>query len=318
MLKIGGDPAVARELITMLEEAAALGALQPPPQPGEAVKLSKKRSSPTLHRCLRAIIEDRSRHAQVTIATGSAIHFGTFNEWQNLNVANAVHVNRGAPGMGVVIAFHEIWENYISRDGANKRGKYGPAHTSALAVERDIASELSGEGGGRVAAVETGEGKGQGWVLDYETYFLVLTARPEGQWGSGRFDAAIRERADVSEFAIRGLTAGQRVGADRLDEVLTTLREHRQATAKITGQRTGAEEPALAVQRATAVRSAIVVTLNPDRAEYGDEQGTVTLGRDEDSPGSTLGALRAWAGPEQVVDAAPGVTVEISEPGRAD
>jgi hypothetical protein len=225
-----------------------------------------------------------------------------------------VQINKGAPGLGVVIAFHEIWENYASRDEANKRGTYGPAHARALAVERDIASELSGEEGGRVAAVETGEGKGQGWVLDYEEYFLVLTARPEDQWASGRFDAALRERSSVGDFTIEGLTAGQQAGADLLGDVLTALREHPQATAKVTGQRTVAEDPVLAAQRATAVRSAIAVALNPGMAEYGDQQGAITLGRDDRSPGTTLGALRAWAGPEEVVDAGPTATVEIMEP----
>jgi hypothetical protein len=313
MLKISGTNATVQDLLTMLQDAASMGSLQP----GDSVRLSKERSSPTLHRCLRTIIDDSFRHAQVT-AGGGAIHFGNFSEWQLVNVVNAVRISAGVPGLGAVIAFHEIWENYASRGDGNKRGPYGPAHVKALAVERDIATELLGEEGGRVAAFELGENAADGYIFDYEQYFVVLATRPKEAWPSGRFDAVIRQRSGAGDFTIGGLPAGQRVGADRLGDVLTALTENPRASAKVTGQRTGAEGPEASGQRATAVRSAIAIALDPERLEYAGQDGSILLARDAASPGTTAGALRVWAGPEQVTDEEPGAVVELEEPAGED
>jgi hypothetical protein len=309
MLKIGGDATLAQDLLTMLEEAASLGL-----QPGDPVQLSKP-SSITLHQRLLEIINDRDRHAQVTVSAGR-IHFGTFGNYQNLNVANALRMNTGASGMGVVIAFHEIWENYAGRDEHNQQRDYGPAHESALGVERAIATELTGEDGGRVAAVALGVGGADGYVLDYERYFLILTKRPAQDQSPGLFNAALHGRQLVSEFTLDGLTAGERVAGASVSGVVAALQANPRTTAKIAGHRTDAEAAGLAAQRALAVRSAIVQGLDPDE-EYAPQGGSIMLRRDANSPGTTLGALRAWIGEEQVVGDEPGATIEVEVPGDA-
>jgi hypothetical protein len=309
MLKIGGDAALAQSLLTMLAEAASVVL-----QPGDPVRLGQP-SSITLHQRLLEIINDRDRHSQVTVSAGR-IHFGTFGNVQNLNVANALRINTGAPGMGVAIAFHEIWENYAGRDEHNEQRDYGPAHESALAVERAIATELTGEEGGRVAAVALGNGGADGYVLDYERYFLVLTKRPAQDQNPGLFNAALHRRDPVSEFTVDGLTAGERVTGASVSDVVAALQANPRATAKIAGHRTDAEAAALAAQRALAVRSAIVHALDPDE-EYAPQGRSITLRRDANSPGTTLGALRAWAGEELVVGDEPGATIEVEMPGGA-
>lgn len=306
MLKIRGADAVVRDLLRLLGDAATLGQLQPGDQVSAGI-----RSSWTLHRCLMAIITDDVRDAQVSVDT-TKMDFGSFSEWQLLNAVNAIRVNAGAPGMGVAIAFHEVWENYISRDELNRRGSYGPAHERALAVERDIAAELTAEAGGRVAAVMLGKNAAQGWVLDYESNFLVLTTRPEHDWPTGRFDARVHGRQFIGEYTIDGLTAGEQVAEDRLSDVLGTLRENPRATAQVAGQRTQAEDPEQAALRATAVRSAILNALNPDE-EYA-ENGSIKLARDAKSPGTTLGALPAWVGPEETAGAEAGARVLVEAP----
>ncbi|HEY3903336.1 MAG TPA: hypothetical protein VGM14_05510 [Streptosporangiaceae bacterium] len=58
--------------------------------------------------------------------------------------------------------------------------------------------------GNRVAAVTVGAGRGKGFVLDYEDYFLVLEAKPQDQWDTGRFAAEFSDRYDVSSAEIAG------------------------------------------------------------------------------------------------------------------
>ncbi|HEV8221792.1 MAG TPA: hypothetical protein VGQ05_16090 [Streptosporangiaceae bacterium] len=310
MLKINGDDqAAVQNLLTMLKAAASIGELQG----GDPVR-ADRRSSAALHRCLLTIINDDDKHSQVNVRSGR-IHFGTFGEWQNLNAVNAIRINVGAPGMGVAIAFHEIWENYATRSEHNEQGRYGPAHASALAVERDIATELTGQAGGRVAAVALGAGGADGYVLDYEQYFLVLAPKQAQDQSAGQFNAALRDRRAVDDFTIDGLTAGERVAGDRVSEVAGALQANPRATAKIAGHRTGAEPAGLAAQRALAVRSAIIHALDPDEA-YAPQGGSIILRRDASSPGTTLGALRAWVGEEQVVGDEPGATIEVEEPGN--
>src|SRR5437763_17005535 len=68
--------------------------------------------------------------------------------------------------------------------------------------------------GSRVQPVQAGEEHEaveeveQGWVLDYDDYFLVLTTRPVDQRDNGRFGAAIREREHIADEVVDGLTAG--------------------------------------------------------------------------------------------------------------
>jgi hypothetical protein len=313
MLRINGEDVAVRALLGMLQDAASLGELEPG---NPAVEVSK-RSSATLHRSLLTIVQDDWRHAEVQVHAG-AIDFGKFGESQQLNVRNAVRVNEGVPGMGVVIAFHEIWENYACRSDLNRfdRDGYGPAHEQALEVERKIATELIDNVGARVAAVELGAGDGRGWVLDFTESFLVLTARPKSDWAAGRFDATLHQRASVGEqLIIDGLAAGARVTADKVAAVVTALRSNARATARVSGHRTADEGAGLAAQRATAVRSAIANALNDDE-RYAGQDGSITLYRDARSPGTTLAALRVWAGPEQVVGEEPGATVEVEEPGE--
>jgi hypothetical protein len=307
MLRIKGKPEVQQGLAKLLEDAAALGQLRL----GDPVTVDHP-SSATLHRCLTTIIDDPVRDSLVSLVESDKFDFGNFNEWQLLNAVNAIHINAGAPGMGVAIAIHEIWENYASRDESGKRGRYGPAHARALGVERDVASELTGRKGGRVAAITLGKDAVNGWVLDYEDYFLVLIRRPEIDWPTGHLAAAFHDRQFVEDYTIGSITAGQRVPEDRLGDVLQTLRDNPRASARVDGQRTGGESLEQAALRATAVRSAIVIGLDPDQ-EYADN-GSVELERDANSPGTTLGALPAWVGPEQVTGADPGATVVIERP----
>lgn len=309
MLRIQGNQELQRGLAKLLQDAAAMGQLRL-----EDPVTVDHPSSATLHRCLTTIIDDQVRNSQVNVVYSDKFDFGNFNEWQLLNVVNAIHVNAGAPGMGVAIAIHEIWENYISRDKSGKRGPYGPAHARALAVERDVASELTGKEGGRVAAITLGKDAVDGWVLDYEEYFLVLTARPKEDWPTGRLTASCHARHYLGEYSIGSITAGHRVPADMLGEVLQELRANPRASAQVNGQRTEGETPEQAALRATAVRSAIIVALDPDQ-EYADN-GSVELERDARSPGTTLGALPAWTGREAITGADPGATVVIERPGE--
>jgi len=306
MLKINGDQALVRDLLAMLQAAASVEL-----RPGDPVRLGRP-GSITLHQRLLEIINDGDRHSQVLLSSGQ-LHFGTFGDNQNLNAANAIRINAGVQGMGVAVAFHEIWENYADRGEHNQQGRYGAAHESALAVERAIATELTGTEGGRVAAVALGNAGADGYVLDYEQYFLVLTKRPAQDQSPGLFNAVMRGRHQVGEFILDGLTAGQRVAGESVSEAAAALLANSRATAKVIGHRTDDEPAGLAAQRALAVRNAIVHALDPEE-EYAPQAGSIILRRDANSPGTTLGALRAWVGEELVVGDDPGATIEVEEP----
>ncbi len=305
MLKVRGDKLTVQGLLEMLSEAASLKLSVS----GTEVTVPRQASS-HLQRHLSTIISDPLRVAQVDVNTGR-IHFGAFGEWQTLNAVNAMGIEQGAPGLGVAVAIHEIWENYISRDSGNKRGKYGPAHKAALAAERAVATELTGQEGGRAAAATVGEGATEGYILDYESYFLVLTARQEDQWPSGRFNAEVRDRVERESFDIDQLAAGKRVDPARIGNIIGLLREDPTATARITGERTEDQALEMAALRATAMRNAIIVGLDSDESY---ELDGIELSSEVSSPGANLGARRAWIDPEDSVADNPGASVTVEAP----
>lgn len=187
MFKAKGDQLKVANLLNLLGKAASveLSAF------GENVSFESE-SSDRLRACLRQMVDDVRKSAKVDVNYN--LPFGIFGDWQKLNVPDVIGIEEGAPGMGTAIAIHEIWENYASRNDNDERGQYGPAHAAALAVEGVIAGQLTTRDGSRVAAVAVGAGVNQGFILDYEDYFLVLTSKPQNQWANGRFTAAFADR----------------------------------------------------------------------------------------------------------------------------
>ena len=308
MLEISGDGLKVQQLVQMLQTAAT---------PAMAVANDfvefSGRSSKRLHECLVDIIESR-RTAQVNVDYGRPL--GHFGECQSLNVTDALLINAGAPGMGVAIAIHEIWENFYAWSNGpsfGQMGKYGPAHAAALKVEGEIAQELTGEEGSRVASVTVGDGDATGFVLDYKGYFLVLKPTPKEQWATGRFTAAITERKEGASLDINGVTAGVRVSPTLIADVARELTEHPTATAEVYGMLATDKDGENAQARALAVRNAISVALDED--SYAGATGVEVGEVRSQGQGADLGARRAWTSTANGVDEATTVRVEIWEPG---
>jgi len=303
MFKIKGDQLRAQQLVELLRAAAVPGLVL---QSGY-VRLDGD-TSDRLGACLREIIAS-DRAAQVDV--NYTLPLGHFRDWQGLNVPDAVRINADAQGMGVAIAIHEIWENYISRTGTGKLGRYGPAHAAALLVEAEVAKELSGNEGSRVAAVQIGDGKAASFVLDYEQYFLMLNRR-EPDDDPAQFSAAVKERRHVETIDIEGVAAGVRVDPGLVDTVITKLNKRPAATAQVTGLLADDQDAEPARGRAQAVRSAIIVALDADG--YASDDGILLDEVDSRGEGADLGARRAWTSAAAGVDGASTVRVEIWEP----
>jgi hypothetical protein len=264
-------------------------------------------SSARLREVLRTMMAAPDQSAQVDV-DATAIALGRYAAWQELNVVNCVSVDAGADGLGVLIAIHEIYENYVAPPGAPGHA-YGPAHAAALVVEGEVAAQLRGQAGTRVAASQWGGVEALAFALDYADYYAVLTgARQQPLTG------AYRARTQLHEARLPDVTPGVRVSADRLDEFVQRLEGEGSATARVTGERTGAEGSDQAAGRAAAVRSALIVALDQD--DYADRDGTgIELHEDRlKGAGADLGSRRPWAGGEMVVPANPGVRVTITRP----
>jgi len=267
-------------------------------------------SSDRLRTCLRQMVDDERKSAQVDVNYTSP--FGIFGQWQKLNVPDVLGIEEGAPGMGTAIAIHEIWENYAARNNDDELRQYGPAHAAALEVEGVIAAQLTDRQGSRVASVAVGDGANRGFILDYEDYFLVLKSKPANQWANGRFTAEFADREEKSSTEIDGITAGLRVAQELVEDVVQELKEKPRATAQLTGLRLENEGEEIARQRAQAVRSAIIVALDED--DYAYDQGIELDEVRSKGQGADLGARRPWASPQTEVTDNTKVRVQIFEP----
>jgi len=264
---------------------------------------------------LREMIADGVRTARVDV-DAAAMDFGKFADWQLVNVVNAAGMNAGAPGIGTGVMIHEIWENYVSRANVGQ-SPYGPAHRLALGVERIVAGDITGRVGGRVAVAAFRVGQVAHYVLDYDGYFVDLTPRPKTEWPEhGKYTAQFRDRQEILAVTIglNGVALGERIGPDRITEVIECLEEHQPATARVTGLRTGAEGQEAAGQRADAVRNAVIVALDED--DYADRNGTgIEVGEvSSKGAGADLGARRAWTSSTGDVADAPGARISIQSP----
>ncbi len=305
MFKIQGNDLNVKNLLKLLSKAASLDLAVF----AEKVSL-KSTTSERLRVSLKTMIGDDDKSTQVNVNfTGD---FGLFSDWQKLNVVDALGIEDSVEGMGTAIAIHEIWENYAARNIDGTLGEYGPAHAAALAVESVVASELTEQVGNRVAAVTVGSGAGKGFVLDYENFFLVLEAKPQDQWATGRFAAELSDRYSVSSTDIAGVTAGQRVAAELVATAVAELKGNPRATAQLTGRRLANEEPEVARQRARAVRSAIVVALGED--DYAEPEGIELSQVKLRGRGADLGVRRPWVRSATEEADNTKVQVELFEP----
>ena len=317
MIEVQGEELRINQLLALLGSAAGLVLVADQGPTTIRITIAKElelgpKTSAALRARLKEMITDNVRAARMNLTSG-AILFGVFGNLQLLNVATSVSVENDAPGMGIAIAVHEIWENYISRTGDNSQTPYGPAHRSALDVERVVVQELTGRTGGRVAAGTFKADGGDGYVLDYESYFLVLTPRPSTEWQEkGRLAAQVHGRSEPSSRSLTDVFGGQRVGQDRIAEVVGWLKDKRQATARVTGLRTAQDAETASAQRADAVRNAITVALKAD--SYAEDTGIELKEARSKGAGADLGARRAWTSSVDQVTDVPGVRIDIYSP----
>jgi hypothetical protein len=316
MLKVyaDSDKTNGADLLALLGKASGLGLALT----GDTVEIrSRGRDegvpSATLRARLIRIIKDKVRHAHVDPDCTPIFKFGTFGLTQNLCVVNVVSIEGTVPGLGVGIAIHEIWENYISWSGG-EQGLYGPAHSEALAVERVVVQELTGRTGGRVAASTFEHEGGSRYVLDMETYFVVLTPKDAKNLRSP-LTGRICDRTTTWSGTLTGLPGG-RIPVGLLTDVVARLEADRSATACLVPVRDSAASDAAqaereAVARANAVRNALSVAFDED--DYTDDDGEEVSCNRSHGQGSNLGARRSWTD-AAVSGSSPGVRVEIHAP----
>lgn len=313
MLKLSGKMEHAQHLLKLLGKAAGLSLILNNDSVVVQGSPSKDCPSPILCEKLIKVINDKSITVTVNIVS-HRMHFGAFGRAQSLSVINAYGIDEGAPGIGAVIAFHEIWENYISRLPDGSQSTYGPAHHQACELERILAGELTRREGGRVAVATIEKDDGDEYVVDMEGYFVMLTNRAEEEREEhGRFTAAIRERALLKSFILSLQSVG-RVDPALIQKVVSEMKNESAATAKITALRLESETGTVAEQRAQAVRNAMIVELGEDK--YADKDGTdiETAVVRSKGKGADLATRRSWVAPAVEVGDVAGVRVDLYKP----
>jgi len=128
-------------LCSQLGSASGLTLTADPDGRVEAERTGAEPRSARLRAALEEMAAEHLRTAQVRLSEGTAIHFGVFGQTQTLNVRTVRCIEQGAPGIGLAVAIHEIWENYRAWQFSG-RGKYGPAHASAVELEGVVGLEL--------------------------------------------------------------------------------------------------------------------------------------------------------------------------------
>jgi hypothetical protein len=314
MLEIRGDATRINALLTLLGNAAGLTLAMS----GNKVTIAGETGLPrstALRDSLRTMTGTDPRTAKIDVDLVS-MPFGVFGSYQKLNVIDAVGFEATATGFGSAVAIHEIWENYSAWPTFGQ-ANYGPAHEHALEKEKEVAQQLTGWTGGRVAAARI---KGEidhreGFALDYETYFTITTPKPEDDWKNGRYGATYHERVELRAEAVDGLAPGERVAAEKITKLVEYLAGHKRATIEVIGQRTTGEARDQAILRAKAMRAALTVGLDED--EYAADTG-IELDYDRaKGPGASLAHFRTWASSQDEIADNPGVRIKISEPGPA-
>lgn len=312
MIVVNGEAHVTASLLALLGDAAGL--VLDGGDPVTATRADGEPRSPRLRAALEEMVAEPRRTARIAVTGQRNVHFGIFGSSQKLNVVNLAGVEEDVPGLGIVIAIHEMWENYRAWRSDGEVDRYGPAHAAALELEGVVGRELTGRPGGRVAAVATGTWRVPAYVLDLQDRFVVLAARPEAEAAAhGLFHASVRDRVACGTVDLDGaLPVGQRVGQDAVREAADLLVENPAATARVTALHTADESAEVSRQRAEAVRNALVVALDEDG--YAEATGILLDEVRAKGVGADLGARRSWVNPERVRNPTPGIRIDVATP----
>jgi len=313
MLIITGPEPTVAWLCSQLGAASGL-ALAVADGQVEAERAESEPRSARLREALKKMIKAPLQTARVKVTEGTGIHFGAFGLTQTLNVRTVQCIEQGAPGIGLAVAIHEIWENYQAWQADGRRGKYGPAHASAVELEGAVGFQLTGRPGARVAAVDISEADKPAYVLDLQDRFLVLDARTEEVDVHGLFVASVRDRVPGGTFDIGAFPAGERISGDLVEPAAAVMRQQLRATARVTALHTVDEPADESRQRAEAVRNALIVALGGD--EYADETGILLDKVSAKGAGADLGAQRAWTNPDRIQHVTLGVRIDIATPAN--
>jgi hypothetical protein len=195
-----GAPADVKVLIGLLEPASGFGLAHDPAtglititvEPGGRV------SSPTLAARLREIIEHPSQHAEISLVAGlRGATIGAFpappdltaGAVQRIAISNVEALERAAPGHGVAVLVHEIYENFVAHRyvGQPPANRFDVSHTAAFIPEAAVLWELvPGLTGAmppehRAHAGFIPDPKNTDWrfmVTDYGTHYLIVEEGP--------------------------------------------------------------------------------------------------------------------------------------------
>jgi hypothetical protein len=314
MLFMTGTEAAVEWLCSQLGAAAELTLTVNPAGRVEAVRAESGLRSARLREVLEEMIGAPARTARVRVTEGTGIHFGAFGPTQTLNVRTVRCIEQGAPGIGLAVAIHEIWENYQAWQASGGRGKYGPAHASAVELEGVVGFQLTGRPGARVAAVDIGEIGRPAYVLDLQDRFVVLDARTEEVDVHGLFVASVRDRVPAGTFDLGAFPPGERINGELVEPAAAAVRQRPRATARVTALYTDDEPADVSQARAEAVRNALVVALGGD--EYAEQTGILLDKVDAKGAGADLGAQRAWTNPDRIRHETLGVRIDIATPAN--
>lgn len=271
---------------------------------------------------LKQVVNNRKRHAEIDLFKGTT-GTGRFGQKQGLWIDAIASLEAQAPGAGVALASHEIWENYqswvqpdtphsgvLGADDVDeleelaepaKQGKYGPAHSSAVERENAILSEI------RVPSRRVAAAAGmrhEGWIVDYMTHYLV--AAPRGRDFSTGINAQWLGREHVATVQLNFAEFSADADGPRklAKEAADAYLRNKLTTARVTGWRAADESATLSKQRANEVCKYLI----------GDD----VLDQDEDphrGVGANVGSRQVWSDDGGVRET-PGVTITIEQPQR--
>ena len=142
--------------------------------------------SAALRTRLTTIINHATQHAEIIVARGQPqVVVGAFptpddltvTRVQQVDIDDILAIEAGAADSGVVVAAHEIEENFRAHGLPAVAGvhRFRQTHQQAVALENQVAAQLIGPGR-RVAEVIVNTGPTTRTVVfDYENYYLVFT-----------------------------------------------------------------------------------------------------------------------------------------------